>query len=83
MTTLSRETITEELSNFIKENILDQSVTLDENLVFKELGIDSVAIIQIVLFIERKYDVAMTEKDLTPENLESIQSLTDFTLNNV
>jgi len=83
MTTLSRETITEELSNFIKENILDQSVTLDENLVFKELGIDSVAIIQIVLFIERKFDVAMTEKDLTPENLESIQSLTDFTLNNV
>jgi acyl carrier protein len=31
------------------------------------------------LFIERKFEVAISEKDLTPENLKSIQTLAECT----
>ena len=81
--TPSLENIIEELSTFIQESILDQSISFDEDLTFKELGIDSVAIIQIVLLIERKYGITMTEKDLTPDNLKSIKTLADFTFKNI
>lgn len=83
MNSISKENIIIELRAFIQENILDQPDLLDENQPFNNLGIDSFSIIQIVLFIERKYKVAMTEKDLTPANLASISSLADFTLNHL
>jgi hypothetical protein len=37
------------------------------------------SIIELVLFIERKFNVAISEKDLSPENLKSIQTLAECT----
>jgi acyl carrier protein len=39
------------------------------------LGIDSLSIIAIVLFIERKFGVRIPEEELIPENLESINAV--------
>ncbi len=82
MSALKLNDIIDELGSFVKENILDSSVSINNELSFKDLGVDSFSIIQVVLFIERKYDVVMSDKDLTPDNLESIKSLAKFTLKN-
>jgi acyl carrier protein len=80
MTPLTLNDIINELNSFVKENILDHSVSFNENMTLNEIGVDSVSIIQIVLFIERKYGVPMTENDLTQDNLRSIKSLAFFTI---
>lgn len=77
----SRESISKELQKFVEDNIIDRSVKVETNVSFNDLGVDSFSVIQIVLFIERKYNVVIEEGDLTPENLRSIQSLADFVFN--
>jgi len=72
--------IIKEISAFTKDNIVDANLVFDETSSFKELGVDSFSVIQIVLFIERTYNVSMTDKDLTADNLSSIKALAEFTL---
>ena len=68
-----------DLLQFVKDNIVDDSGSIGYETPFREVGIDSFSIIQIVLFVERRYKVPVTEKDLVPENLNSIASIADFT----
>lgn len=68
-----------DLLQFVTDNIMDDSGSIDFETPFKDVGIDSFSIIQIVLFVERRYKVPVTEKDLVPENLNSIASMADFT----
>jgi acyl carrier protein len=79
MGNISKDNISTELIKFVRENILDNQIKLDPETPFSEIGIDSMSIIQIVLFIERKFKVALSEKELTPDNLRSIRSLTECT----
>jgi len=71
--------ICDELLSFIKANILDSAAIIEPDTPFSEAGLDSMSIIEIVLFIERKYGVSITERDLTVENLKSARSLAECT----
>lgn len=79
MEKISKENICNELVLYIQKNILDGSVTLTSETPFKQIGLDSMSIIELVLFIERKFNVAISEKDLIPENLISVRSLAECT----
>lgn len=79
MEKISIENISNELLSFVQSTILDSSVSITPDTLFSEIGIDSMSIIELVLFIERKFEVAISEKDLTPENLKSIQTLAECT----
>lgn len=74
-------TISKELSNFISTNILAQDVLLTPETSLGNLGVDSFSIIEIVLFIERKYGVVIPDENLTPENLKNVSSLAACTYN--
>lgn len=68
--------ISTELISFIKLNLVAASVEVTENTSFDSLGLDSFSIIEIVLFIERKFGVALPDKELTKQNMHSVESLT-------
>jgi len=61
---------------FIKDNLLAENISIDENTSFESLGLDSFSIIEIVLFIERKFGVELSDNDLTKENMHSVHSVT-------
>jgi len=71
------EKISEELKNFICANILDAQVKIDEDDVLKDIGVDSFSIIEIVLFIERKFGVLIPDELLLPETFASIRSIAE------
>jgi len=71
------EKISEELKSFICANILDAQVTVDENDILKDIGVDSFSIIEIVLFIERKFGVLIPDELLLPETFTSIHSISE------
>lgn len=64
-----------EMILFVKENLVAASVTLEPETVLATVGLDSFSMIEIVLFLERKYSIELPDESLTPENIKSIASL--------
>jgi acyl carrier protein len=76
---IQKEIIVQQLVQYLQTEILDQPVALDEHQPFAEMGVESYAVIQLVLYIERKFGVELPESDLTSENLKSIETIATCT----
>ena len=67
--------IADQLCDFIRTNLTGEGVEVTADTPFEKLGLDSFSIIEIILFIERKYGVTIPDKELNKENLFSASSL--------
>jgi acyl carrier protein len=67
--------IASELCAYLKSNIVDKNITIEPDTSFAKLGIDSLSTIELVLFIERKFNIALPEVELIPENFKSARTL--------
>ncbi len=72
---LESEEISKELINFLSSNVLAEGVSVDENITLREIGVDSLALMQAILFLERQYQTTIPLELLTPENTNSVKSL--------
>lgn len=79
MEKISKVYIIDQLILFIKSDILDNNIEFKSETLFSDLGLDSMSIIELVLFIERKFGIAISEKDLIPSNLKSVNTLAECT----
>ncbi|MBN1972124.1 MAG: acyl carrier protein [Sedimentisphaerales bacterium] len=72
--------IQEELQNYIIENILfgeQKSIDIDAD--FQENGIlDSIGFLEIITFIEEKYDIRIEDNEVIPENLGTLRNISCF-----
>lgn len=69
------------LRSFILENYLfsDDPNLLEDQDSFLEKGIlDSTGILELVFFLEEEFQVRVTERDMLPENLDSVENLVSF-----
>lgn len=73
--TISLDQIARELCLFIKGNITDSKIEIGLDTSFSSLGIDSLSIVEMVLFLERKYNITLPEEELVPENFKSVNTL--------
>jgi acyl carrier protein len=73
-------TIEKELRTFILDNFLmGREDFLSNHDSFLEKGIfDSTGILELVSFLEQRYNIEMEPEELIPENLDSISSLANF-----
>jgi acyl carrier protein len=67
--------IAEHLCEFIRTSLVGDGVEVTADTSFEKLGLDSFSIIEIILFIERKYGITIPDKELNKENLFSAASL--------
>ena len=65
----------QEIRTLIEGRILDGQVSLETTAPLDEAGVDSMAVIQILLLIEKRFGVWLPESDVTRENLKTVQSL--------
>jgi acyl carrier protein len=72
---MDTNTIIAEIKKYIETNILDSDISIDADTVLPDAGIDSFSIVEIILFIERKYGVAITDDKLVPENFRTLTAL--------
>jgi acyl carrier protein len=75
------ETLQQDLRKFIIDNFLfgqgGDSLHNDDS--FLEKGIiDSTGMLELVYFLEEKYDLKLEDSELIPENLDSINKLCIF-----
>ena len=69
--------ISNALITFLKNDVVDSSMYLDENTILNEGLIDSFVIIEMVLFLERTFGVKLDEKDLKPDNFKTVLALAE------
>ncbi len=73
--------ICEELCKFVSANLVAAEVVVENESSLTDLGLDSFATIEIVLFIERKFGVVIPDDMLTKENISSVSALANCTKN--
>jgi acyl carrier protein len=76
------EKIQEQLLDFLTRNFLvsRDEIILDESLIDQGI-IDSFGLIEIATFMEKEYDVAVTEKQMTRQNFGSVLKIVNFIKN--
>ena len=68
-------TIIRDIKKYIEQNLLAEDVMIDATTELQDAGIDSFSIVEIILFIERKYGVAIPDDQLAPENFRTLEAL--------
>jgi len=74
------EAIEQELRRFVVDNFLfgqKDGFMADDSLLEKGI-IDSTGVLELVAFLEKKYQIGIDDEDLIPENLDSINNLVRF-----
>jgi acyl carrier protein len=74
------EKIRHQLHEFIVEHFLfGQAIQLSDNDSFLEKGlIDSTGVLELVSFLEGKYGFEVQDKELVPENFDSLSAVTHY-----
>ena len=72
---MTREDLTRRIFETLRDEILDAGANFSERSNLVEAGLDSLAITQLLLAIEETTGIWVDESLLTPENLESAETL--------
>ena len=72
---MNEQIIIEEIEKYISKNILSAEVHIDASTDLKQAGIDSFSIVEIILFIERRFGVSIPDEKLVPDNFKTLLAL--------
>jgi acyl carrier protein len=75
---MTREALTRRIFEILRDDILGAGAGFHARSNLVEAGLDSLAITQLMLAIEETTGVWVDESLLTPENLESVETLADL-----
>jgi acyl carrier protein len=67
--------------SYTSKNLLysDNGFNYTDDVSFLEEGIiDSIGVMELVSFVEEKFNVPVRDQDVTPDNFDSINRLADF-----
>ena len=69
-----------EIKEFFKDNFMidtEEGISDDESLLEKGV-IDSTGVLELVSFIEEKYQIKVEDEELIPENLDSFNNIEKY-----
>ncbi len=69
------KTISDQLCQYARSSLLAEGVVFDEHTPLAEAGIDSYALVEMLLFSERQFGIKVPESHLTREHLTSTAAL--------
>ena len=74
-------TIEEQIRQYVADNFLfsDDGYQLSDDVSFLEEGIvDSTGVLELVMFVEETYGVAVRDEEIMPENFDSVGQLAAY-----
>ena len=83
---VTRETIANDIREFIVANFLfgQEGDGIRPEASFLESGIiDSTGLLELVAFLEGRYGIAVGDRDLLPENLDSLANVSRFVVGKI
>ena len=78
----SHSDIIEHLTAYLKKRFLASGVEIHSTDKFAEIGIDSMTVVELVMFIEEEFAIVIPADQLTGDNLASLNSLADCAIQN-
>ena len=69
------EDLAGDLLSFIRSRILADNVDFSVDTSLQKVGIDSVSLLEILLYLERQFDIYIADESLTAENISSVRRL--------
>lgn len=72
---LDAATLAVELCHYLQERVLEREVVCNPGTPFGDMGLDSMSVIELVMYLERKHGIVLPEAALTPGNLRSAEAL--------
>lgn len=70
-----------QIRKYVSENLLfsDNGFEYDDDDSFLQEGIvDSVGVLELVLFVEETFGVAVEDQEITPDNFDSVSKLASY-----
>jgi acyl carrier protein len=67
--------LAQDLYNFVRTRILAESADFSLDTKLELVGIDSVSLLEILLYLERQHDIYIADEKLTPENISTLTQL--------
>lgn len=77
---MEQATIASELIKFLENNIVSEEIQVGSDQVLYDIGIDSYSIVEMVLFIERRFGVVVPDHLLLPENFKTVNALSEVVI---
>ncbi len=74
-------TIDSDVRGFLAENFIldDGGASLDANESLTQSGVlDSMGVLELIMFIEQQYGVTIPDEDTLPENLDSVNRIVNY-----
>jgi acyl carrier protein len=78
---MTTDTIAQDIREFIVSNFLygqDEGKLADDQSLLEHGIVDSTGVLELVGFLEQKFGVSVEDRELLPENLDSVQNATRF-----
>ena len=75
---IDHETVAEALTAFVNTNIMARGRSVQPDDDFELMGIDSMAMLKVLLFVEATFGFWMPDEDLVAENLTSPRALARY-----
>lgn len=70
-------TLREQIRSFIAETFFAEGFADDESLL-KSGIIDSTGMLELILFVETRFEISLSDSELVPENFGSVNALVCF-----
>lgn len=80
VTELTLEAIADPLCEFLRENVLADGVNITPETTLAHIGVDSFSLMELVLFIERRFGLELPAEALIPDNIVSVKTLSAYCL---
>ena len=77
---MDQQQIIADIQQFIQQNVMAEHVAITETSNLQDAGLDSFSTVEVILFIERQFGVAITDEHLLPENFKTLQALSALVL---
>ena len=67
--------LAKDIYSFVRTRILVEDADFSVDTSLESVGIDSVSLLEILLYLERQFDIYIADEQLTPENIATINRL--------
>lgn len=78
----NQQDIITSVSEYLKKRFLASNVRLNSADKFADFGIDSMTVVELVMYIEEEFGIVIPADQLTGENLASLDALTNCAIQN-
>lgn len=75
--TLSKEEINQFLTELVEEHVGEAEKQISATTELSQYGIDSVALVKIIVHIEQHFDIFFEDDEMVGENFENIQVIAE------